>query len=142
MRVVVPPTHVLVIDDADELRRLFRDILEDEGCRVSLAEAPPSLDELAHLGPDLILLDLLLGSDEEAAWGFLEALRRDPRLATVPVLVCSAATQVLEQRQAALAALHAEVIRKPFELDDLLRAVARCLHPASAPVVEKPASDR
>lgn len=141
MRVVAAAKHVLVIDDAEELRRLFRAILEEEGCRVSLVEVPPSLDELAHLAPDLILLDLLLGPDETTAWGFLEALRRDPRLATIPVLVCSAATQVLEQRKVALATLHAEIIRTPFDLGDLLCAVARCLHPGSAPATEEPLAE-
>lgn len=141
MRVLAPAKHVLVIDDAEELRTLFRDILTEEGCRVSLAAAAPNVGEIAALAPDLIVLDLLLGTDEDAAWRLLQQLRRDERLAAVPVIVCSAATQMLARRKASLGALAAEVVPKPFDLDDLLGAVARCLAPTpgAAPC---PPSDR
>lgn len=119
--------HVLVIDDAEELRTLFRDILEDTGCRVSLTADAPTVDEIARLAPDLIVLDLLLGDDEEAAWRLVQALRRDPRLAATPLLICSAATHLLRRLEGPLGDLGAEVVPKPFDLDDFLRTVERGL---------------
>ena len=124
---VTAATHVLVIDDAEELRALFRDIFEGEGCRVSLAATAPGIEEVARLAPDLVVLDLLLGSDEDAAWLLLRAMRGDARLARVPVVVCSAATELLGRLRGELAALGAEVVPKPFDLDDFLGAVGRCL---------------
>ena len=118
--------HVLVIDDAPELRQLFRDALEGEGYRVSLAAAPPTLDQIARLGPDLVLLDLLLGEDEGVAWRLVQGLRGDPRLAAVPVLVCSAATHLLRRLELELRGLGVEVVTKPFDLDDFLAIVDRC----------------
>ena len=123
--------HVLVVDDAPELQTLFRDILEGEGYRVSLAPAAPNVDELADLRPDLLVLDLLLGDDEDAAWRLLRGLREDPQLATVPVLVCSAATRLLQQLEPELLNLGAEIVPKPFDLEDLLRAVERCVRRGS-----------
>ena len=118
--------HVLVIDDATELRQLFRDALEGEGYRVSLAAAPPALDEIARLRPDLVLLDLLLGEDEGVAWRLVQGLRRDPRLAAVPILVCSAATHLLRRLELELRGLGVVVVTKPFDLDDFLATVDRC----------------
>ena len=119
--------HVLVIDDAGELRALFRDVLEDAGYRVSIVTHAPTVEEIAGFAPDLILLDLLLGGDEEEAWRLARQLRHHERLMAVPLVVSSAASQVLQRLEAPLRALGAEIVPKPFELDDLLRAVARGL---------------
>jgi CheY-like chemotaxis protein len=121
--------HVLVVDDAPELRTLFRDILEDAGYRVSLADAAPSIEEISQLQPNAILLDLLLGTDEMAAWGLVEDLGRTPGLCAIPIVVCSAATHLLRQLEPDLRAAGATFVPKPFALDDLLNAVARALHP-------------
>ena len=125
--------HVLVIDDAGELRALFRDVLEDAGHRVSVVTRAPAVEEIARVAPDLILLDLVLGDDEEAAWRLAQELRRHERLVAVPLVVCSAATQVLQRLEAPLRALGAEIVPKPFELDDLLRAVEGGLRRGGAP---------
>lgn len=127
------PTHVLVIDDAEELRALFRDILEGEGCRVSVAATAIGIEEMARLAPDLVVLDLLLGHDENAAWLLLRAMRDDARLARVPVVVCSAATELLGRIGAGIVALGAEIVPKPFDLDDFLAAVGRGLAPPPKP---------
>ena len=119
--------RVLVVDDAPELRALFRDALGDEGYRVTLAAAAPGLAQVRAMRPDAIVLDLLLGADEDAAWGFLRDLRADPELCAVPVVVCSAATRLLDRLAPALRDHGAVVVPKPFELDDFLAAVARAV---------------
>jgi two-component system nitrogen regulation response regulator NtrX len=51
-------THVLVIDDAPEILELLRELLEEEGFRVSTrADPPPDLDEIKALRPSLLVLD-------------------------------------------------------------------------------------
>lgn len=119
--------HVLVVDDAPELRTLFRDALGDEGYRVTLAAAAPSLAEVRALRPDAVVLDLLLGQDEGDAWALLRGLRADPELRAVPVLVCSAATHLLRRLEPELRDLGAEVVPKPFDLGDFLAALDRCV---------------
>ena len=119
--------RVLVVDDAPELRALFRDALGDEGYRVTLAAAPPNLAEVRALRPDAIVLDLLLGADEGAAWAFIRDLRDDPVLGDVPIVVCSAATRLLERLAPALRDCGAAVVPKPFELDVLLDEIARAV---------------
>ena len=93
----------------------------------------PALDgqtglELAarHL-PDLILLDVHLhdipGSE------VLRRLRADPMLSAVPVVVISADVSA-EQVEKMEALGICEYLRKPFELQDLQRAINEALHPA------------
>ena len=53
----------------------------------------------------------------------LLALRADAALAALPVIVCAAALDLLAQYAADLRALNADVLAKPFALDDLLARV-------------------
>lgn len=124
---VMATHHVLVIDDADDLRALFRDILEGEGYRATLAATPPGIEDIVRLGPGLVILDLLLGSDEAAAHDLLVAMRGDERLRSVPVILCSAATGRIDDLRAELDALGTVIIPKPFELDAFLSTVTTCL---------------
>ncbi len=51
--------HILVVDDEPDIRELVRDILEDEGHRVSVAENGQSArTHFARETPDLVLLDI------------------------------------------------------------------------------------
>jgi DNA-binding NtrC family response regulator len=51
--------HILVVDDEPDIRELVRDILEDEGHQVSVAENGESARTLfARETPDLVLLDI------------------------------------------------------------------------------------
>ncbi len=124
--------HVLVVDDAPEMRDLFADVLAVDGHRATCLAAAPTADEVAALAPDLVILDLLLGADAAPAVGLVRALRADARTAAVPVVVCSAAPRLLRELGDVLGGLVAWTLEKPFELDDLLRLVAACLGPDGA----------
>lgn len=51
--------HILVVDDEPDIRRLMREILEDEGYVVSIAEnGSTARDARRTLHPDLVLLDI------------------------------------------------------------------------------------
>ena len=58
------PTHILVINDTQEILDLFRDILEDEGHRVSLyLYAFQDIAEVREIRPDLVILDFVIGGE-------------------------------------------------------------------------------
>ena len=126
--------HVVVVDDAEELRTLFAAILGDAGCQASVLAAAPTVAEMAELAPDAVVLDLLLGADEETAWGLVEAMRADPRLHGVPVLACSAATALLDRLRGRFAGMGVVAVPKPFDLDDFLGALSRALADRGRPV--------
>jgi DNA-binding response OmpR family regulator len=116
--------HIAVYNDSHEILNLFEDLLASEGYRVSTAFMHTvDLDQTQRLGPDLIILDYVLAGGGDR-WDLLEALRTDPATRNIPVLLCSGASLLVAQREQDLQALGVAVIPKPFDIEELLAAVA------------------
>jgi CheY-like chemotaxis protein len=129
-----PAPSVLVVDDDEEIREVLAISLADAGYHVRQAgSGPEALASLRGVGPaDLLLLDLMMpGMDGVQV---CEALRRDPELATIPVIICTASGEGQEQSRLAGAAA---CMGKPFDLGKLLATVARlCRREHPAPPVQ------
>ena len=81
-----PTRRVLVVDDEDEVRLLISRYLALEGFAVEEArDTPEALAALARLTPDLVLLDVVLPSED--GLDFLARLRRTNE---VPVILLTA----------------------------------------------------
>ena len=81
---------VLVVDDDEDVRESLRDMVSFFGRDVVTAEnGRDALGVLKRvLRPCLILLDLVMPQMD--GWHFLEALRGDPALKAIPVVIVSA----------------------------------------------------
>ncbi len=102
------------------------DILDDEGYEVfTFCSGTAALAEIERLQPHVVILDWLLNG-EQVGVQVLQALRRNPRTAQVPVVVCTGAIEAAPQLQQ-FGADSVSLILKPFALDDLLTAVASAL---------------
>ncbi len=120
--------HILVIDDEDAIRNVFGDILTDEGYRITSHDTYfDDLDLLLELDLDLIILDIVLRG-QRSGMDFLEQVKADPRTARIPIAVCTGANHLNDQINARLTEWDCLLICKPFDLDDLLAEVNRCLH--------------
>jgi CheY-like chemotaxis protein len=123
--------HVLVIDDDVSTLELYQAVLEEEGYRLTLLTTPDLASEaVATLAPSPILLDLRFHR-EAAGVGVLERLKGDPATRPIPVLVCSADHQLLDDLSDRLAAWDCGVLPKPFGLDALLAAIGACVGQSS-----------
>jgi EAL domain-containing protein (putative c-di-GMP-specific phosphodiesterase class I)/DNA-binding response OmpR family regulator len=122
-----PPTAVpelrsiLVVDDDPMLRRLVAMALRDDGFEVVEAgDGATALDELAARPFALVLLDgqmpVLSGRQ------VLERLRADPRTATLPVLLLTADSALVD-RLSGLAAGADDYLTKPFSLEEVVARV-------------------
>ena len=111
-------TRVLVIEDDADIRRLLRELLEDEG-RFRVATAKNGLEALKALGeiekPHVILLDLQM--PELDAAGFRAIQESDQAIADIPVIVMSADWAV-EWKSLKLGLN--KFIRKPIDFEKLL----------------------
>jgi len=116
-------THVaLVVDDEDDSRLLLRHFLEDFGCRVLAARSGPEALELARREhPDLITVDLMMPG--MSGWQFVNALKSDPSISDIPVVVVSIVAETGGGRL--LGAV--DMLRKPVERDEFLKVLWRAL---------------
>jgi CheY-like chemotaxis protein len=82
---------VLVVEDDHEIREALRGILIDDGFSVACArDGQQALDYLrqAQARPSVIVLDMML--PVMSGGEFLEQIKAEPELRTIPVLICSA----------------------------------------------------
>jgi CheY-like chemotaxis protein len=119
--------HILVCDDDHALRRIFREILADEGYRVTVqATVCEAIDDVIALAPDLIVLDLIFGG-EPRGLEFLRHLKSTPETRAIAVLTCTATAVVDDEIQRHLTAWECASIEKPFDLEALIATVQECL---------------
>jgi two-component system chemotaxis response regulator CheY len=114
--------RILIVDDDESIRQIVRICLTDEGYDVF--EAPngqAALNMLTEIAPMLILLDLRMPVMD--GWEFAKRYKSMPG-PRAPLVAFVAALNA-EQDCADLAA--AGILAKPFDLDDLLRAVRNLL---------------
>jgi len=110
--------RVLVVDDDPSIRELLSTALEDDGYEVMpAANGQDALSVCERWRPDVIVLDLMMPVMD--GWTFAKRLRERHE---IPIVVLSAATDL--QRHASTVGA-AEVVGKPFDLDQLLPKVAR-----------------
>jgi CheY-like chemotaxis protein len=127
--------HILIVDDTQEILDLLRELLEDEGYRVTTSMALLDLDKVKNLTPDVIIQDLLFEQTQVQGWKFLTLVRLEPELTHIPLNLCTAAVQVVRDEEMAvkLRQLGVRVILKPFHIDELLAVLDEILlSPAGA----------
>jgi CheY-like chemotaxis protein len=111
---------VLVVDDEPDIRQAIQEVLTDEGYTVFTARnGKDALEVLSRVAPpSLILADILMPVMDGVE--LIEHLRRHERLASIPVVVLSAASTARPPEGTM-------VLRKPIGLDHLLAVVkANC----------------
>ncbi len=114
---------ILIVDDDADVREMLGQFFAIEGYAVATAgngrEALEQLRRAEHLA-DLILLDLMMPVMD--GWQFRLEQQRDPRLASIPVVVLSAVYNARE-RAALLGAV--DYMQKPVEFDKLIETAER-----------------
>jgi CheY-like chemotaxis protein len=117
--------HILYIEDQPEAVEMVRLALRVLGCEVRGApDGSCGLQMMRSLQPDLVLLDLMLpGLD---GWQVRDAMRRDPQLRDVPVVVVTAETRLLDGDESVLPPADAYII-KPFSIAELRATVGSML---------------
>lgn len=117
---MLDPKPVLVVEDDEQIREALCELLEDAGYRtVGVGNGQEALTYLSNgERPCLIVLDLMMPVMD--GWQFRREQQRDPALATIPVLVVTAAGNRTGDELT-----NVEVIAKPFGMEEIMAAVQR-----------------
>jgi len=118
------PTRILVVDDEEHVRDLLRDILETEGCKVSLARsAREALSLFEKENFDAIFTDV--GMPEMSGWELSRAVRE--RNSNIPLAVITGWGEAVGSNEREAARVD-WVVAKPFDtprIIEIAQEVAR-----------------
>ncbi|HVA91014.1 MAG TPA: response regulator [Chloroflexota bacterium] len=111
---------VLVVDDDPEVRYILQRYLEGAGFAVLLAASGAEGLRMARdHHPRAITLDIMMpGMD---GWDVLRALKADPAIADIPVIICS----ILDNRELGYSLGAVEYLVKPVARQDVIAAIGR-----------------
>ncbi len=113
-----PAKTVLVVEDETDIAEVLGTVLETEGYDV--VYAANGEEGLAALGdePDLVLVDSSMPVLSGRA--MVRAMQADPKRSGIPVMMMSGAVSPED-------GLTIPLIRKPFEIEDLLQKIERLI---------------
>jgi two-component system, OmpR family, phosphate regulon response regulator PhoB len=132
------PKRVLIVEDEDNIAIALDYLITREGYEhTRIATGAGAVDLIREQRPDLVLLDVML--PEVSGYEICQAVRMDPDLADVRILMMTARGSAMERRKG-LAMGADGFISKPFELKEL-RAEVRRILAGIAPDGLAPATD-
>jgi DNA-binding NtrC family response regulator len=120
--------RIAIINDDTTFLELMRQLLEEEeNYEVLICREWNSVyDFVKEQRPDLVIQDIRIGG-EEHGWTILNLLTLDPETRPIPLIVCSAAVQSLQEHQDLLSRYGIRALPKPFDLDALVSLVEEAL---------------
>jgi len=115
---------ILVIDDDSKAQEMIQRILSKENFKVIPAvNGEEGLKLAKEILPDVIVLDVLMpGMD---GWAVLKALKSDPEIADIPVVMQSA----LDEKNIGFALGAADYLNKPIDRNRLINALKKFAKP-------------
>ncbi|MBI4719059.1 MAG: HDOD domain-containing protein [Planctomycetes bacterium] len=121
---------ILVVDDAAICREPIETALQHAGYRtLSAGDGAEALKVLERERTDLVLLDMTMpGADGLVV---LRAIRHNPLLREVPVIILTGASDPNTVKQAATLGIQGYILKTQFSLEKLLERVNACVRGAS-----------
>ena len=127
--------QVLVADDDDDIRETLRLLLEDAGYFLMEAgDGATTLDQLRSAAqPMVVLLDLVMPQPDGEA--ILRAVADDAAHVGrhAYIVLTAGSDRLVETIEPLRSRLSLQVIRKPFDIDDVLEGVAEAARHMAAP---------
>ncbi len=112
---------LLIVDDNKNNCEMCKIYLELEGYTVNFAEnGRAGLERITEIRPDLILLDIVMPVMD--GHQFLTALKNDPKLKDIPVLVHSVRSDPREVVKTLQMGAD-DFLKKPFDVDELIARI-------------------
>ena len=119
--------RILLVEDNEINQELARDVLEDVGIVVEVAEnGREALERLSQERFDVVLMDCEMPVMD--GYAATRALRQQPQWRDLPVIAMTA-NAMAGDREKVLAACMNDYIAKPIDIDEVLATLARWIVP-------------
>lgn len=116
---------VMIIEDEADAAELFSEMMRINGFRViKMFSSAPAIPMIAQEKPDVILLDVMM--PDISGLEVLRYIRREPELASIPVIILSAKSMPGDIK-IGLEAGASMYLTKPVGFQDLKQAVEQVL---------------
>jgi DNA-binding response OmpR family regulator len=124
---------VYFIDDSATMREVIKIAFRKENIHViTCADAASALEQFNQTAPDVVITDVIM--PDKDGYEVCEFIKKHDRLAETPVILMSGVVnRAVAERATAVKA--DELIRKPFQPQDLIARVKNLLHPTISSVV-------
>jgi len=117
--------RILIVDDDATLVRIIERRFEHCGWEViSASDGDEGLDKAITRTPDLIILDILM--PVMTGHEMLERLRRNPKTKDMPVIMCTARSDVQDIATASSYNI-SDYVTKPFDCTELIERIETAL---------------
>lgn len=116
---------VMIVEDEEDAAELFAEMMRISGYRVvKTSKSVPAIEIMTAEKPDVILLDIMM--PEVSGLDILRAMRHDPALAGIPVVIITAKGMPADIKNG-MEAGASTYLTKPVGFLDLKEAVERAL---------------
>ena len=120
------PRRILVVDDDEHFLGFMRVLLAGEGYEVTAVATVVDAEASIRAGrPDVLICDLWM--PDAPPFVLVDRLLGDQGAGSIGIIICTGALDEVAEARARLAGLRADVLLKPFDIDDLLACVTRVL---------------
>ena len=116
---------ILIIDDEEDIRKMLKIRLEQEGCTIVQAnDGDVGAKTAEQEVPDMIIMDIMMPNAD--GYSCLKEVRSLPKTKDIPVLMLSGKEEEKVRDLFAFQKISG-YIEKPFELDDLVMKIREIL---------------
>ena len=123
---------VMFIDDSATMREVVKIAFRRENIEViAFPDATSALTQMEQQTPDLVITDVIM--PERDGYEVCQHIKQHPKLSATPVILMSGVVNRAVAEKA-FAVKAAELIRKPFQPQDLITRVKHLLRPNEVPV--------
>jgi CheY-like chemotaxis protein len=126
---------IYFIDDSATMREVIKIAFRRENINVVASHDPNlALEEIARTRPDVVITDVIMPGKD--GYEVCMMIKNNPELANTPVILMSGVVNRAVAEKA-FAVKADELLRKPFQPQDLIARVKNLLHPGSVPPPSK-----
>jgi twitching motility two-component system response regulator PilG len=122
--------NVMVIDDSKTIRRTAETLLKKAGCEVITAvDGFEALGKIADYRPDIIFVDIMMPRLD--GYQTCALIKNNQSFRNTPVIMLSSKDGLFDKARGRIVGSE-QYLTKPFTKDELLGAITKHVHKASA----------